>query len=72
MWRALQGESVRDAPMMIIPKTGGSRSLLTNADPIYDAIGNQSSAVVLMRDVTSLKAYLNRTPLFRVQWPIPV
>ena len=56
LWRALQGESVRDAPMMIIPKTGESRSLIANADPIYDAIGNQSGAVVLMRDVTALKA----------------
>ena len=56
LWRALQGECVRDAPMMIIPKTGESRSLIANADPIYDSIGNQSGAVVLMRDVTALKA----------------
>ena len=56
LWRALQGESVRDAPMMIISKTGESRSLIANADPIYDAIGNQSGAVVLMRDVTAFKA----------------
>lgn len=56
LWRALQGESVRDAPMMIIPKTGESRSLIANAEPIYDAIGIQSGAVVLMRDVTALKA----------------
>ena len=55
LWRALQGESVRDAPMMIIPKTGEARSLIANADPIYDAIGNKSGAVVLMRDVTALK-----------------
>ena len=56
LWRALQGERVRDAPMMIIPKAGESRSLIANADPIYDSIGNQSGAVVLMRDVTALKA----------------
>lgn len=56
LWRALQGESVRDAPMMIIPKTGKSRSLIANADPIYDEAGNQAGAVVLMRDVTLLKA----------------
>lgn len=56
LWRALQGESVRNAPMMIIPKTGEARSLIANADPIYDAIGNQSGAMVLMRDVTALKA----------------
>ena len=56
LWRALKGESVRDAPMMIIPKTGESRSLIANADPIYDAIGNQSGAVVLMRDVTAFNA----------------
>lgn len=56
LWRALQGESVRDAPMMIIPKTGESRSLMANADPIYDSVGNQAGAVVLMRDVTLLKA----------------
>lgn len=56
LWRALQGESVRDAPMMIIPKSGESRSLIANADPIYDSVGNQAGAVVLMRDVTVLKA----------------
>jgi PAS domain S-box-containing protein len=56
LWRALQGESVRDALLMIIPKTGEARSLIANADPIYDAIGNKSGAMVLMRDVTALKA----------------
>ncbi len=56
LWRALQGESVRDAPMIISPKNGEARLLIANADPIYDAIGTQSSAVVLMRDVTALKA----------------
>jgi PAS domain S-box-containing protein len=55
LMRALNGEKVRDAAMMIKPKGGSARSILANADPIIDPIGQQLGAVALMRDVTSQK-----------------
>lgn len=55
LFRALKGERVRDAEMMIIPKNGQARSLIANADPIYDATGQQLGAVALMRDITDYR-----------------
>ncbi len=55
LFRALNGDRVRDAEMMIILKNGQERSLIANADPIYDATGQQLGAVVLMRDVTDYR-----------------
>ncbi len=55
LFSALRGEKVRDAEMMIIPKNGNARSLVTNADPIYDKTGQQLGAVAMMRDVTEYR-----------------
>ncbi len=55
LMRALSGEKVRSAAMMIKPKDGKARSLVANADPIIDATGQRLGAVVLMRDVTDQK-----------------
>jgi PAS domain S-box-containing protein len=55
LMRALKGEKVRAAAMMIKPKGGEARSILTNADPIIDPMGRQLGAVALMRDVTAQK-----------------
>jgi PAS domain S-box-containing protein len=52
LMRALKGEKVRSAEMMIKPQGGKPRSILTNADPILDASGHCLGAVALMRDVT--------------------
>jgi PAS domain S-box-containing protein len=52
LMRALAGEKVRAAAMMIKPKGGKARSVLTNADPIIDATGRRLGAVALMHDVT--------------------
>jgi PAS domain S-box-containing protein len=52
LMRALKGEKVRSAEMMIKPIGGRARSILTNADPIVDAAGHCLGAVALMRDVT--------------------
>ncbi len=52
LFRALQGESVRDVEMMIIPKQGKSRILLANGDPIIDRHGKKIGAIVAMRDIT--------------------
>jgi PAS domain S-box-containing protein len=55
LMRALTGEKVRGAEMMIKPKGRQSRSIVTNADPIVDAMGRQLGAVALMRDITVQK-----------------
>ncbi len=53
LFQALDGEPVRDKAMMIIPKHGNARSLVANADPIYDSTGQKLGAVALMRDLTA-------------------
>ncbi len=55
LMRALAGEPVRSSAMMIKPKGGKARSLLTNANPIDDATGQRLGAVALMRDVTDYR-----------------
>jgi PAS domain S-box-containing protein len=55
LFRALQGEYVRDVEMMIIPKQGQPRNLLTNGNPIIDQNGNPIGALIAMRDVTEFK-----------------
>ena len=73
LFRALQGESVRDAEMMIIPKQGKPRTLLANGDPIITPNGEKIGAVVAMRDISELKkveqalAQLNNELEARVQ-----
>ncbi len=55
LFRALQGESVRGAEMMIIPKQGKPRTLLANGDPIVDSEGKKIGAIAIMRDITERK-----------------
>ncbi|MEO1005794.1 MAG: PAS domain S-box protein [Cyanobacteria bacterium J06638_38] len=52
LFRALQGESVRDVEMMIIPKWGQPRTLLANGDPIINSKGEKIGAIAAMRDIT--------------------
>lgn len=52
LFRALQGESVRDVEMKIITKKGHSRTLLANGDPIINSNGEKLGAVAAMRDIT--------------------
>ena len=56
LFRALQGESVRDVEMMIIPKQGKPRILLANGDPIINSQGESIGAIVAMRDITERRA----------------
>jgi PAS domain S-box-containing protein len=73
LFRALQGESVRDVEMMIIPKQGKARTLLANGDPILDRHGAKIGAIVAMRDISDRKmieqalARLNHELEIRVQ-----
>ena len=55
LFRALQGESVRDVEMMIIPQQGQPRTLLANGEPIITRDGEKIGAVVAMRDISELK-----------------
>ncbi len=55
LFRALQGKSVRDVEMMIIPQQGQPRTLLANGDPIIDRHGKKIGAIVAMRDITERK-----------------
>ena len=67
LFRALEGESVRDVEMMIIPKQGKARTLLANGDPIINSSGEKIGAIVAMRDITEreqAEAELNRERVF--------
>jgi PAS domain S-box-containing protein len=55
LFRALQGESVADVEMAIVPKQGKVRTLLANGEPIYNSAGKKLGAVVVMRDITEYK-----------------
>lgn len=73
LFRALQGESVRDAEIMIIPKRGQARTLLANGDPIINSKGEKIGAIATMRDISDRKqadlaiAELNQELEARVQ-----
>ncbi|MBD2043481.1 PAS domain S-box protein [Microcoleus sp. FACHB-672] len=55
LFRALQGEAVRDVEMVIVPKQGKTRILLANGQAIIDAAGKKLGAVVAMQDITDRK-----------------
>jgi len=52
LYRALQGESLVDFEMKVVPKNGLPRVVLANAQPIRDSQGAQLGAVVAMHDIT--------------------
>jgi PAS domain S-box-containing protein len=52
LWRALQGESVRNCEMQIVPKQGSARAVLASGDPIRSVTGKIVGAIVAMRDVS--------------------
>lgn len=53
LFRAWQGERVRNAEMVIAPKHGAHRILLASGRAIVNQRGNKLGAVVSMHDVTS-------------------
>ena len=55
LFRALQGEHVRGVEMMIVPRQGTPRTVLSNGQPLFDANGNKLGAVVAMHDITERK-----------------
>ncbi|GAC1644981.1 MAG: hypothetical protein NVS4B8_16080 [Herpetosiphon sp.] len=55
LYRALQGETVQDAEMVVVPQDGPPRRMLANGQAIIDAAGIKVGAVVAMHDVTEQK-----------------
>ncbi len=55
LFRALHGEQVHDAEMMIIPKKGHARTLVANGQKLKDSDGKTIGAVVAMHDITERK-----------------
>jgi len=55
LFRALHGESVRNVEMMIVPKHGRPRTVLSNGNALYGAEGQKIGAVVAMHDITERK-----------------
>ena len=53
--RALRGERVRNVEVLIVPKNGAPRTLLTSGQPIVDAQGRNLGAVIAMQDITERK-----------------
>ncbi len=55
LFRALQGESVRNVEMVIVSKDGVVRNLLASGQAIIDPQGRTLGAVVAMQDITLAK-----------------
>ena len=60
LFRAHQGEKVRDVEMVIAHPGRPSRTLTVNGQAFYDEEGNKLGAVVAMHDVTERKALEER------------
>lgn len=55
LYRALQGELIRDVEMTIVPENGEPRILLASGAPIVTSEREKLGAVVVMRDITERK-----------------
>ena len=53
LFRALQGERVRNAEMVIAPKHGPRRRLTASGRALFSASGEKLGAVVVMHDITT-------------------
>ena len=56
LFRALQGERVHDAEIVVNPKDSEPRSLVCNGQTLVDESGQVTGAVVTMHDITARKA----------------
>ena len=82
LFRALQGEIVENAEMIIASKQGFRRFLLASGQAIFDPLGNKIGAVVAMRDISDRKRMeaaskafqerltfvIEQTPLGVIEW----
>lgn len=55
LFRALQGQNVRDVEMRIVPQQGTARTLLATGQAIIASNGEKQGAVVVMHDITERK-----------------
>ncbi|MDQ3685758.1 MAG: PAS domain S-box protein, partial [Acidobacteriota bacterium] len=55
LFRALQGEHVRNVEMVIAPKRGAARTLLAGGRALFGPDGDKLGAVVVMHDITERK-----------------
>jgi PAS domain S-box-containing protein len=55
LYRALQGEQVREVEMVVAPEGGAPRAVLASGRAIYGRGGEKLGAVVVMRDFTEQK-----------------
>ena len=55
LYRALKGEYFNEIEMVIKPKEGNAFSILNSGQPLKDARGNITGAVVAMHDITERK-----------------
>lgn len=55
LFRALRGEEVHDAEMLVIPMNGQPRAILVSARPLLDKTGKKRGAVAVMHDITQRK-----------------
>lgn len=55
LFRALQGEHIRDVEMMVVPKTGPARTFVANGEPLIGKDGQNQGAVATMHDITERK-----------------
>jgi PAS domain S-box-containing protein len=53
LWRALNGEHVRGAELVIAPAGGGQRTVVASGRPLYDGRGRKLGAFVSMHDLTA-------------------
>ena len=68
LFRALSGEQVSDARMVIAPRGGLARTVVVSGRPLYDDDGGKLGAVVSMHDVTAVReAELAREAAVREQ-----
>lgn len=70
LFRALQGESVQNMEMTIVPKEGHKRHIVTNGAPIMTAQGEKLGAVVAMRDITESKQALEKLQKSEERWQL--
>ncbi len=68
LFRALSGEHVSESRMVIAPRGGSPRTVVTSGRPLYDDDGRKLGAVVSMHDVTAVReAALAREAAVREQ-----
>ena len=54
LYRALQGEVIRDAELILAPPDSSPRYMIAHASPLRSAKGKMTGAVVILHDVTEI------------------